>query len=195
MKRTSLLIPNASPVVDIGCGSGLISQLIPNSVVYVGIDFNPNYLAHDWKGRRVDGRVGGDILGLPFQNEAFRTVLLLHVIEHFPPEKQVTLLKEAYRVLARNGTFIISTPNLDTLRNADKFLPPNNPKHYHCLHKRELETLLIKAGFGNIRRHGFDIVIEFPNKYFQLIPETFRRRAAHFMPKLEKHLIFQAEKL
>ena len=194
MKRTSVLIPNGSPLADIGCGSGLISQLVPSSIAYVGIDFNPNYLAHDWKGRQVDGRVGGDILCLPFQDEAFRTVLLLHVIEHFPAEKQLTLLSEAYRVLARKGTFIISTPNLDTYRNADKFLPPNNPKHYHCLHIEELEALLIRAGFDNIRRHGFDIVIEFPNKYFHLIPETLRRRAAHLIPKLEKHLIFRAEK-
>src|SRR5437879_3926823 len=194
MRITVSQVRHQTPILDVGCGSGLISKLISTNLSYVGIDFNPNYLSIDWKGRRVDGRLLGNIMRLPFTSGAFRAVLLLHVIEHFPQQLQIPLLTEIYRVLGEGGVFVISTPNLGTWRNADKFLPPNNPKHFHCLRIEELEALLIRAGFDNIRRHGFDIVIEFPNKYFHLIPETLRRRAAHLIPKLEKHLIFRAEK-
>jgi SAM-dependent methyltransferase len=194
MRRTATLVPSQTPLIDIGCGSGLISQLISSKVGYVGIDFNPNYLATTWKGRTVDGKIGGNILSLPFLDSSFRTALLLHVIEHFPAEKQILLLREAYRVLSKRGRLIISTPNLDTLRNAEKFLPPNNPKHFHCLHLQELRTLLKEAGFQEIRRHGFDVVIEYPNRLLKMIPEGIRRQAAQRISKLEKHLIFTAER-
>jgi len=194
MRRSALLVPTQTPLVDIGCGSGLISKLIPPEVGYVGIDFNPNYLATDWKGRPVDGKIGGNILSLPFQDSSFRTALLLHVIEHFPAEKQILLLREAYRVLSKKGKLIISTPNLDTLRNAERFVPPNNPKHSHCLHLQELRMLLEEAGFQEIRRHGFDVVIEYPNRLLRMIPEGVRRQTAQSISKLEKHLIFTAER-
>jgi SAM-dependent methyltransferase len=194
MRRTALLVSRESPLVDIGCGSGLISQLIQSKVSYVGIDFNPNYLAANWKGRTVDGKIGGNVLRLPFQDSSFRTALLLHVIEHFPAEKQILLLREAYRVLSRRGRLVISTPNLDTLRNAERFLPPNNPKHFHCLHLQELRILLEEAGFQEVHRHGFDVVIEYPNRLLKLIPERVRRQAAQSVSRLEKHLIFTAER-
>jgi SAM-dependent methyltransferase len=194
MRRTALLVPLQTPLVDIGCGSGLISQLISSKISYIGIDFNPDYLATEWKGRIVDGKIGGNILKLPFEDSSFRTALLLHVIEHFPTEKQILLLREAYRVLSRRGMLIVSTPNLDTLMNAERFLPPNNPKHFHCLHLRELRMLLEEAGFQEIRRHGFDILIQYPNRLLKMIPEGVRRQAAGKMLKLEKHLIFTAER-
>ena len=192
MTNTARLIPNQTPLLDAGCGSGLISNLIPDSVSYVGIDFNPNYLSRDWKGGRVDGRLGGSILRLPFRNACFQTVLLLHVIEHFPEPLQIPLLQDAYRVLASGGTFIISTPNLGTWRNADKFLPPNNPKHFRRLRISEVKSLLEKVGFKDIRRHGYDIFIEYPNRTARLIPHSLRRTVAQVFPSLEKHPVFTA---
>src|SRR5207249_8833983 len=137
------------------------SRLIPAHLSYVGLDFNPNYVSLDWKGRAVDGKAVGDILHLPFRPETFK-ILLLHVIEHFPQQLQLPLLNEAYRALAPSGTLIISTPNVGTLMNADKFLPPNNPKHFHCLRIEEVEEMLQKTGFRKSTRHGYDIFIEYP---------------------------------
>ncbi len=121
MRITVSQVRNRTPILDVGCGSGLISKLISTNLSYVGIDFNPNYLSSDWKGRRVDGRLLGNIMRLPFKSGAFRAVLLLHVIEHFPQQLQVPLLAEIYRVLGAGGVFVISTPNRGTWRNADKF--------------------------------------------------------------------------
>jgi SAM-dependent methyltransferase len=121
-------------------------------------------------------------------------VLLLHVIEHFPQQLQTSLLKETLRVLIPGGTFIISTPNLGTLWNANKFLPPNNPKHFHCLHREELQDLLQQVGFRNLRRHGYDIFLEYPNPFARLIPYSLRRAFASVFSMLEKYLIFTAVK-
>ena len=187
-------VPNQSPILDIGCGSGLISRLIQTNLSYVGIDFNPNYLSRDWKGCAVDGKLVGSILRLPLMPESVKSVLLLHVIEHFPQQLQMPLLKEAYQVLAQGGTMIISTPNLGTLRNSDKFLPPNNPKHFHCLRREELRDLLRQVGFRKIRRHGYDVFVEYPSPLARLIPHVLRRAIATAFPTLEKCPIFTALK-
>jgi len=194
MRITVSQVRNRTPILDVGCGSGLISKLISTNLSYVGIDFNPNYLSSDWKGRRVDGRLLGNIMRLPFKSGAFRAVLLLHVIEHFPQQLQVPLLAEIYRVLGAGGVFVISTPNRGTWRNADKFLPPNNPKHFHCLRIGELRQLLQEFGFGKVRRHPYDIFLEYPHPMARLIPYAVRKAFASAFTTLDKWLVFTAVK-
>ena len=194
MRITVSQVRNQTPILDVGCGSGLISKLISTNLSYVGIDFNPNYLSIDWKGRRVDGRLLGNIMRLPFTSGAFRAVLLLHVIEHFPQQLQIPLLTEIYRVLGEGGVFVISTPNLGTWRNADKFLPPNNPKHFHCLRIEELRKLLQEVGFRKLRRHPYDIFLEYPHPAARLIPYVARKAFASAFATLDKWLVFTAVK-
>ena len=194
MSNIAQLVPRQLPILDVGCGSGWISKVIPAELSYIGIDFNPDYLSRDWMGRAVDGKIMGSILRLPFKSNSFKTVLLLHAIEHFPQQLQTPLLKEAYRVLSLNGTFIISTPNRGTLRNADKFLPPHNPKHFHCLRVEELLDLLDEIGFRKLKRHGYDILLEYPTPLAKLIPYRLRRDLAGVFSVLEKYLIFTSTK-
>jgi SAM-dependent methyltransferase len=194
MERTAVLVPDSTPMLDLGCGSGLISRFIPSHIAYLGLDFNRNYLSRDWMGRDVDGRVCGNILELPIRDRCLKTVLLLHVIEHLPGSLQGRLLQEIHRVLEGDGTLVLSTPNLGTFRNAASFLPPNNPKHFRCLTLGEARKLLEVAGFQAVSRHGFDIFVEPPNSYVGLIPVMFRRQLAHMFLPLEKHLILTAKR-
>jgi ubiquinone/menaquinone biosynthesis C-methylase UbiE len=124
MERTAQLVPNSSPMLDLGCGSGLISHFIPSSVAYLGLDFNKNYLGPDWMGRDVDARVYGNILQLPVRDRGLKTVLLLHVIEHLPGRLQGVLLREIYRVMAR-GTFY----RFEAVSRA--FPPPHHTRSHH----------------------------------------------------------------
>jgi len=50
---------------------------------------------------------------LPISEKAYNKILAVHVIEHYPWNNQIDLLKEWYRVLKINGILEIHTPNLE----------------------------------------------------------------------------------
>jgi len=52
--------------------------------------------------------------------EKFDAVYARHMLEHFPPESVLLIMKNAYRVLRPGGIFIIVIPNLNNLAIATK---------------------------------------------------------------------------
>lgn len=73
-----------SNVLEIGCGRGKLKEL-PG---YIGLDFVKN----------VKPMVNGDIIKLPFKNNAFDVVLSHWVLIHIPENKIVDVVKEIRRV-------------------------------------------------------------------------------------------------
>jgi len=182
-------------ILDVGCGNGIIQQFLPQDLEYVGIDFNDDYLTISWMGKGKNNKIVGEATHLPLRDNVFDIVLNLHMIEHLAEFLQENLISELSRVLKKGGQLIISTPNLGTWFNANQFVPPHNPKHYHCLTYSKLSSLLLQGNFRNIERFGFDIIIEYPNRIFKLIPYVFRRLLASGILGLEKHLLVRALKM
>lgn len=106
-----LFIPeNDKKILDIGCGSGYLSQkLIKRSNIVIGLDINSqnkyglkeknvNLIIHDLNNN-----------SLPFKDESIDVVLSCHCLEHlYRPDK---CLFEIRRVLKKGGYAIISVPN------------------------------------------------------------------------------------
>lgn len=88
-------------VLDLGCGSGLVTYKYTD---VVGLDIQ--------KIKTIIPFVLGDAHNIPFKNESFDTILMSHVLEHFPDSDPV--LKECSRVLKREGKLILSVPNVNT---------------------------------------------------------------------------------
>lgn len=105
---------------------------------------------------------------LPYQDESFDFIFSFDVIEHLP--KPEFLLREARRLLKKNGIFVISTPNRNRLfgfiliwLGVRKF--PNGslnkesiPIELYAPHLREytdkeLEMFLKKEGFRIVKTH------------------------------------------
>lgn len=61
--------------------------------------------------RTLACQVQGDIMALPFRDEAAEFVRLDHVLEHLPGRQAVPVLLEALRVLAPGGTMRIGIPD------------------------------------------------------------------------------------
>lgn len=103
--------PAEGVFVDAGCGTGQASAAIPvRDRRLVGFDFSlPALLA-----ARTEGpyrlRVGGDIRSLPFRDGALSGLWNLGVMEHFPQEEGIAILREFRRVLAPGAVAVLFWP-------------------------------------------------------------------------------------
>jgi ubiquinone/menaquinone biosynthesis C-methylase UbiE len=100
-----------------------------------------------------------DATKLPYNDNSFDLVTILHVIEHIKNDREA--LKEIYRVLKKEGTVLIVTPNesrftrifsviLRTLaRSPPKY--PLNPDHVLEYSAKNIENLMKQSEFGNYK--------------------------------------------
>lgn len=98
-------------VLDIGCGTGELGSLIQQKyggVVY-GLDINETAVKRASR-NGVRAKIGNVEEKWPFSNNSMDSVLCVQMIEHLVNPD--FFLLETKRVLRKNGTVIITTPNL-----------------------------------------------------------------------------------
>src|SRR5262249_36879738 len=115
--REALKRIQKSPVLDLGCGDGLLLQLLKEKGVKpTGLDFSPTGV-EKCKAKGLDARVFNLDLeegtSLPFAPGSFNTITILEVLEHlyYP----LNLLNAAKPVLAAGGSLMLSVPNFNSL--------------------------------------------------------------------------------
>ena len=91
-----------SLVLDIGSKDGKKAHYIINKGQMVMTDICK---------REISPFVLCDATNLPFKDGSFELVTMLHVIEHIKNDKDA--VKEIYRVLKKNGTALMVTPNVN----------------------------------------------------------------------------------
>lgn len=136
-------------ILDIGCGYGWFEyHSIKKGILKIcGIEYRDidlktakKYL----KSRKIELSVGSAI-DLPFKDNQFDTVVSWEVIEHIPQNTENVMLSEIYRVLKKNGTAYISTPNNTFLSNIfDPAWWLTGHRHYSI---SNLLRLSLEAGF------------------------------------------------
>jgi SAM-dependent methyltransferase len=109
-------LPTGGTVLDIGCGSALVAERLPDlGATYVGLDFPAHHIAFAAKSfadrdTALQTRwVRGDGEHLPFADGSVDVVVMSEVIEHLlRPELAVW---EVSRVLRPGGVFLMTTNN------------------------------------------------------------------------------------
>ena len=114
--RTAARERYMSPLLDLGCGDGLVARLLfgvcvddGGILVDVGCDPWPEQLRKAARAgiyRHVDMAEGSH---LPYSDAAFATVFCNSVLEHIPDVEPV--LREVRRVLRADGRFIFTVPS------------------------------------------------------------------------------------
>lgn len=108
-------------VLDVACGTGVVARTVARHVgpddTIAALDVNPDMLA---TARRASGAVTpaidfrqGDVMDLPFEDQAFEVVLCQQAVQFFPD--RVAALREMARVTSAGGRVVFSV-----LRSLDR---------------------------------------------------------------------------
>lgn len=150
--RAALSLVSEGPVLDIGCGDGLLlSMLTEKGIAAEGVDFSDVAVAHCAEQGLHAKQV--DIVSEPlsYADSTFPTVIALDVLEHvYDP---VALLKEIARV--SGGRVIIGVPNFSSLPARLQVLfgkvPENNTPskgHVYWFNWRVLTAMAAQEGLS-----------------------------------------------
>jgi ubiquinone/menaquinone biosynthesis C-methylase UbiE len=111
IKKMLSLVETNQKVLDIGCYTGDISLAIKekgNAVI--GLDCNTEFVKMS-KNKGIDARFANFEEKFPIKSNSIDLVFAGEIIEHIYNTE--IFLKECNRVLKKNGSLIISTPNIN----------------------------------------------------------------------------------
>jgi 2-polyprenyl-3-methyl-5-hydroxy-6-metoxy-1,4-benzoquinol methylase len=133
-------------LVDIGCSSGWLLFKLEKSKLKKRIGVDPSRKAIKFAQRHTQG-VDFFVSGaekLPLEGGSADFVTMFDVIEHVPKNQEAQALKEAARILKRDGKLFLSTPNFHPAVN---FFDPAwylGHRHYK---PEQIKKLVEEAGF------------------------------------------------
>ncbi len=138
--------------LDIGCGYGELRQYLPENSSYVGLDISESFIKKLKDQGTQAHKIDVSSQTLPFSDDTFDTVIIGEILEHL--ENPVFALKEAKRILKKEGKIVGDVPNdAESFRNViiHSFKAPNikniDRSHINAFGIRELINLLYRCGF------------------------------------------------
>jgi glycosyltransferase involved in cell wall biosynthesis/2-polyprenyl-3-methyl-5-hydroxy-6-metoxy-1,4-benzoquinol methylase len=151
------LIPaDASRILDVGCGEGVLGQLLleRGATEVVGIEAEPAAAAAARK--RLSRVFPGDVevMDLPFDDGYFDCIVLADVLEHL--RDPLAALKKLKRHLSDSGTVVASMPNVRYLPVVERLAGGRweykdsgilDRTHLRFFTRKEMELLFRDAGF------------------------------------------------
>jgi len=153
-------------VIDIGCGTGMNSQVIRSyGHSVIGIDISESainkYVAKGFEGYTMDIEKS-----ISFSPNSFDLAFCSEVIEHCT--NPLFVLKDIFRILKPGGKLVLSTPNsafwayrlFSLLGYTVSEL--QHPKHFSFFSKRSLNCIINESGFKITAAMGRNMYIILP---------------------------------
>ena len=104
--RILKFVPPPAGLLEIGCGTGNVSSFLAGKGYSVlGCEYYQEAIKRAWPGFQL---IQADAEKLPFDADRFDVAGLFDVIEHFHDD--LAVLKEAARVVKKNGILILTVP-------------------------------------------------------------------------------------
>ncbi|HWP27210.1 MAG TPA: class I SAM-dependent methyltransferase [Xanthobacteraceae bacterium] len=147
-------LASGARVADLGCGSGVFSNLLQQAGYdCVGLDISPKLVALARRKYPAVSFVEGDVERLPFPSASFDGVLLSGIVHHLPDPAQCAA--EVFRVLRRGGRFVAFDPNrrnpfmwLYRDRASPFYSPVGVTENERPILARETVAIFRRAGFA-----------------------------------------------
>jgi len=150
-------LDNNSLVLDVGCGSGVISSFLATQyqAKVIGVDGNPQaieFAAKQFPNAQFECRLVDDEFDIPQQVDG---IYCLELIEHIYENQAEVLLNNFYRLLKPGGQIFLTTPNYKSFWPAIEWLmdffkvAPNlgQDQHVTFYHPQRLKALVEHCGF------------------------------------------------
>ena len=148
-KAVWTLLPEASNVLDIGCGSSKTLSKYEG----VGIDINKDKVEFMNSHLGDDGQrtyLLGDARSLPFKDNSFDAILCIEVIEHLQIPADVMV--EIARVTKPNGKIVLATPDYSRPpAYLIDIMTPYGGYHTYRFSRRTLEKICKSSGLKPLK--------------------------------------------
>jgi SAM-dependent methyltransferase len=162
-------LSSGKPILDVGCGSGLMMKRFAGAGRVFGIDKDQGALTH-CRSVGFERLCRGDVTELPFQSGAFGLVVAADLLEHC--EDDASALGELFRICAPGGILLASVPAHGALWG-----PHDVALHHKRRYsKRELIAKVEAAGFSIERVSYFNSVLFVPIALMRLTMAKLRPR-------------------
>lgn len=156
--------------LDLGCHNGSFARLLISFGYRVtGIDVWSPELKNDNSWQYYQCNLNEDSLPISFKEGSFDFVSGLEIIEHVIDTDN--FLRQIYKVLKVNGLFILSTPNINMLKNRVRLplgLYPFAIEHKNRDHHVRIYN--VKTLLSHLEEHGFRILLV---EGINLLPQRF----------------------
>ena len=113
-------------ILDFGCGTGWLSEMLANFGPVTGVDLAESAIATARTRCPHGAFIAGDIFKMSLPAGHFDVVVSQEVIAHVPDQQ--AYVDRAAHLLRPGGYLIITTPNKFVIERADVF-PPQPPEH------------------------------------------------------------------
>lgn len=133
-------------ILDIGSSIGWLEKELlkfsPKKLV--GVEPDPQAVFYSRKKVKRATFINASASNIPISDGIADIVVMFDVLEHVPKKEETLALREANRVLKRNGKLVLSTPHSSFLTNVLDLAWYFGHRHYE---KKYLRDLLKKVGF------------------------------------------------
>jgi len=153
LKNTGL---SSGKLLDVGCGTGDRLQVFrEKGFDTFGVEFSSS--ARYAKEQLKLNVFEGDLFAAHFTDDSFDIVTMYNVLEHLHDPAE--MLREARRILKKEGFLIIQVPNIDSLQFKlfkNKWIAIDVPRHLYYFNPDMIKSYLTKQGFEMIKIDHFN---------------------------------------